>query len=289
MTDLSGIVRDLPEAEYHARPELSSTEVRLLLQSPRKYLYRKENPPLIEPIPAFTIGKAVHSLVLGAGEHPQIIPDDILASNGAASTKAAKEWVAEVESTGGTWMKQDAYDKVTGCAEAVLADPDAKELLDRPGASEVSLFADLDGVPCRCRFDFLPDAGAGRRIAVDLKTTKDANPLGTQGFVKSIAQYEYAIQRAFYLDILKELTGESGELVYIAVEPEPPYLISVVQLDAHWREIGHQKADHGRELWSTCTATGEWPNWVGYTGGVTQVAPPFWYVADHEESEGDIQ
>lgn len=283
-----GIYPDIPEAIYHRRPELSSTEVRLLLESPKRYRYRKDNPPLLDDRPAFTVGKAVHALVLGEGTLPEVIPDDLLSSNGAASTNAAKAWIAEVESRGGSWMKRDAYEQVVGCAESVLADPDGRELLDRPGTSEVSLFAEVDGVPSRCRFDFLPDSGAGRRIAVDLKTTKDANPIGTRGFVKSLAQYEYAIQRAFYLDILNELTGEDAELVYIAVEPSPPYLMSVVQLGPKWREIGHQKADMGRELWQKYTAVDEWPNWVGYEGGVTQVEAPFWYVADHEEAEGEI-
>lgn len=288
MTKLEGIIRDLDEATYHARPELSSTEARLLLDSPAKYRWRKDNPPLIDPIPAFTVGKAVHSLVLGAGDHPEIIPTELLASNGAVSTKAAKEWVAEVETAGRTWMKADAYQLVIGCAEAVLGNPDARELFDRPGDSEVSLFAEVDEVACRCRFDFLPAAGAGRRIAVDLKTTRDANPTGTHGFVSSLAKYEYAVQRAFYLDILKQVTGEDAELVWVAVEPEPPYLLSVVQLGAQWREIGHAKAYLARELWARCTAADEWPAWVDYKGGVTQVEAPTWYVLDWEAPEGDI-
>jgi len=280
VSEYSGIVADLDESIYHRLDELSSTEARMLLQSPAKYRYRKTNPPLMEPRDVFDVGSAIHAKVLGVGAPVRVLdyPD--------WRSKAAREDRDLARQSGETPVLQSQYEEIEHIAEAVLAEPTAREVLDRPGIREASIFAAVDEVPCRGRFDFLPDAGAGRRIAVDLKSTQDASPYQ---FTRSVAKFEYAIQRAWYLDALKAVTGEDGEMVFVAVEKEPPYLVAVHQLDPHWREIGHQKADLARDLYKQYVTADVWPNWPGDEGGVHVLSAPFWYVAEHEEAEGEIQ
>lgn len=276
----------MPEHIYHARPELSSTEARLLLESPAKYRWKKDHPPLIAPLKKFDIGSAVHAKTLGTGYEAVVIPDDILASNGAASTTAAKKFIEEARAGGKIPLKQAEFEPIDAAAEAVLAHPGARQLFTQPGTAEVSVFAtDPDtGVEVRGRFDFLPTdstLGAPSRVAVDLKTAADASP---DGFTKSIANYNYDVQRAWYLDALRWETGETAELVFVAVEKEPPYLVGVYQLPTVWVEMGVTKARAARKRYAECVASGVWP---GYGDGVHLLSPPNWLIYKHEEEYGN--
>jgi hypothetical protein len=282
VTEVAGIVKGMPEAEYHSRPELSSTEARLILDSAAKYRYKKDHPPLVNPSKKFDIGSALHSKVLGTGYEAVVIPTDLLASNGALSTTKAKEFVARARAKGLIPLKAEDFEPVAAMAEAVLANPTARAILEQPGAAETSVFAQVDGVNVRARFDFLPDQGERRRIGADVKTTRDASE---RGFTRSIADYGYDVQRQWYLDALNATTGPmpvglEPELVFIAVEKEPPYLNAVYQLPTVWTEMGRVKAERARKVFAECTESGFWP---GYSTEVTLVTPPTWYVYQHEE------
>lgn len=282
-----GLVIDhaMPEATYHARPELSSTEARLLLESPAKYRWKKDNPPLIVPSKKFDIGSAIHAKTLGTGYEAVVIPDDMLATNGAISTNAAKEFVEQARAEGKIPLKESEFQPIADAAEAVLAHRGARQLFTQKGTAEVSVFATdpTTGIPTRARFDFLPDTfslGAPSRVAVDLKSCVDASP---DGFTKSIANYNYDVQHAWYLDTLRWETGETAEMVFVAVEKEPPYLVAVYQLPTMWVEMGAKKAKVARVRYAECLESGVWP---GYSEDPLLLSPPNWLIYKHEEEYG---
>lgn len=280
------IVMGLGEEIYHSHSALSSTEARLILESPAKYRYAKDNPPFIQPSKKFDVGTAVHSKVLGTGYEAVVIPTEVLASNGAISTKEAKAFVEQARADGKIPLKAEEFEPIDKQAEAVLAHPAASQLFAQPATAEVSVFAtDVEsGVNVRGRFDFLPNdftLGAPSRVAVDLKTARDASP---RGFTKSIAEYGYDVQRAWYLDALKTITGEDAELVFVAVEKEPPYLVGVYQLPTIWVEMGRTKARRARQIFAESTTTGVW---AGYSDGVELLSPPTWLIYKHEEENGN--
>lgn len=270
------IVYNMPDNEYHSRPELSSTEARLLLQSPAKYRWRKDNPPLIDDSPKFDIGKAVHAKVLGQGADVVVVNADDW------RTKAAREAREDARAQGKAPLLTREFEAVNTMAESVLAHPTARALLSQPGDSEVSLFANVDGVPCRARFDFLPRPAGRRIVAADLKTTTDASPAA---FEKSVATYGYDTQAAWYLDLHAAITGDdTAAFTFVAIEKEPPYLVAVYQLPTQWLEMGATKTIHARKLWTECTSTGVWP---GYANEVRLLIPPTWAVYQHEEKYGE--
>lgn len=269
---MEGVVEGLSDAEYHAHAALSSTEARLLLQSPAKYRWRKDNPPLIDDSPKFDIGKAVHAKVLGAGADVVVVDADDW------RTKAARDAREEARAAGKAPLLTREFEAVNAMSESVLAHPTARALLSQPGAAEVSAFTEVDAVPVRARFDYLPTRSDKRTVAADLKTTVDASK---RAFESSVARYEYAVQRGWYLDILQAITGETdAELVFIAVEKEPPYLVAVYQLPTVWAEKGHVMAARARALWAECTASAEWP---GYPREVQLLDEPVWHVFQYEE------
>lgn len=280
------IVQDMPEWEYHSRPELSSTEARLILESPARYRWAKDHPPLVPPSKKFDVGSAVHSKALGTGYEAVVIPADVLASNGAISTTAAKEFVADARAKGLIPLKADEFEPIAAQAEAVLAHAGARQLFAQTADAEVSVFAtDPDGVEVRGRFDFLPSSfalGTPSRVAVDLKTTIDASP---KGFTKAIANYNYDVQRAWYLDALHWSTGETAEMVFVAVEKTAPYLVGVYQLPTMWVEMGRVKAAEARRKFAECMESGVWP---GYSDDVQLLSPPTWLVYEHEERYANV-
>lgn len=273
MTDtLTGIIPDLPEAEYHARPELSSTGARLLLDSPARFHHRQTHP---EPTrKEFDVGSAVHSKVLGVGAPIAVIPGGILASNGAASTTAAKEFIAAERAKGNIPVKEAEADEIDAMTEAVLAHPEARRLFEQSGISEASVFAtDPDtGVDMRCRFDYLPDFTVDDPCAVDLKTSaRSASP---DAFAKTVAEHRYDIQQEFYLPIYAAVTGDfTMPMKFVVVEKEAPHLVGVYSLAREFAEMARRKVQLALNLYAACSAADEWP---GYPINPDPIQPPTW-------------
>ena len=179
MTNYDGLVFGLDEQIYHRQPGLSSTGAKQILQSPAHYKHYIFQPEASKD--AFDLGAAVHAKVLGAGAQIAVYPDgtgperfeydgaelnNVLASNGAISTKAAKAFEADARDRGLIPVKRVTARVVDIMAESVLSNPTVKALL-ASGDPEVSMFApDPDtGVALRGRLDW-----HGPRL-VDLKTT----------------------------------------------------------------------------------------------------------------------
>ncbi|WP_396657164.1 PD-(D/E)XK nuclease-like domain-containing protein [Microbacterium oxydans] len=267
------IINDMSDIDYHNHPALSSTGARTLLPefkgSPAKYQHKLGRR---YDSPAFDLGKAVHARVLGVGAQAVAYPDDVLASNGAASTKAAKEWAESIRVDGGVPMKADDLRPISRMAEAVLAHPAARRLLEAATAREVSVFADVDGVPTRCRFDAL-----GGGYGIDLKTS--ARPVDADTFSREVFEYGYHFQQEFYRDTYRASEDEFIAFAFIAVEKTGPHLVAVHQLDFEYEQIGKRLAKDARRIYAECSESGMWP---GHPEDIQLVSPPAWAI-DHEE------
>jgi hypothetical protein len=267
-----GMYDGIPEVIYHALPGLSSTGIKRMLHAPALYRWHADHPS--PPKKTFDLGHAVHARVLGVGLPVAVIPEDLLAANGATSTKAAKAFVAEARAAGKTVLKPDEYAEVTAMADAVLGHPDAGPLLTdaRP---EVSILWDdpLTGVRCRGRLDYWHESA---NVAVDLKSARSADP---QRFARHATEYGYPEQGAHYQTGTALLTGRgtAPRFIHVLVEKEPPYLVSVVELDADFLAIAYDRVRYAIDLYADCCATGRWP---GYGDGIHRIQPPAWYRAD---------
>lgn len=276
---MNGIVHDLDEATYHARPELSSTGARMLLPefkgSPKKFQWALTHKRTSR---AFDVGHAVHAKVLGVGAGIITYPDEDLTPSGNPSTKAATvAWEAEQREAGLTVVSPADLARVDAMAESVLAHPTARLFLEVCTMREVSVFADVDGVPCRARFDALSEATRNGVYGVDLKTTEDATKTG---FESSVKRYGYDVQVAHYDATLKAATGHGVDrFLLVAVEKSGPYEVAVFELPELWRQMGAVKAAEARRIYKECTESGVWP---GYDTEVTYLDPPAWAVVDFE-------
>jgi hypothetical protein len=268
---LAGIVEDMPENEYHAHPALSSTGARKLLETPATFKHYLDTPE--KPKSEFDLGTLVHARVLGVGAQAAVYPDDVLASNGAASTTAAKTWAAEQRAAGLIPVKADVAAEVTAMTEAVLAHREARRLLEQDGQRESSLFANdpETGVEIRARFDLYADECA------DLKTARDASP---KGFTRAVFDHRYDVQQEHYLKTRELVTGDRPPFRFIVVESAAPFLVGVYALNEQWQEIGDVWAAHARRLYQMCSKEDIWP---GYGNEIHELIPPMGLIYEHQE------
>jgi len=288
MSKLEGIVHDLDEATYHAHPALSSTGARLLLPefkgSPKKFQWAQSHPRASR---TFDVGHAVHTKVLGVGAGIITYPDEHLTPSGNPSTKAATvEWEQEQRAAGLTVVSPGDAERVDAMAEAVLAHESARPLFEVAVNREVSVFADVDGVPCRARFDALSDETRRGILAVDLKSTDDATDAG---FTHSVRKFGYYVQEPWYRDVYLAAMGRPvDEFWFVAVEKSGPFEVAVVSIEEFWVGMGRTAAARARSVFAECTASGVWP---GYDPKPRELTAPAYVVIEHEMQyeNGEIQ
>jgi len=274
-----GVYDGLNEAVYHADtalaagfgPSLSSTGAKRILHAPAAFKWEQENPSYERK---FNVGTAVHSIVLGVGDGAIEYPEEFITKSGAISSKAeVKEWEKAQRENGLVPLKRAQIHAVRETANAVLAHPVAGKVL-AAGKPEQSIYAtDSDtGVTMRGRIDWL----RGNAV-IDLKTTgQSAHPWR---FAKTCADFGYDLQAAWYLKILAAL-GYPTDIPYlhVVVEIEPPYLVSVVQLDDESLAAGWAQAERALEIYARCVETDDWP---GYPEEITPITLPAYHLNKH--------
>ncbi|OOF51423.1 exodeoxyribonuclease VIII [Rodentibacter genomosp. 1] len=239
------VLENMSNAEYHAHSAISKSGLDLIDKSPAHYFYREK-----KSTPAMIFGSAFHDLVLLPDKFTQlycVMPEEL-----NLRTKEGKVFKEKVESENLTVLSYTDYQHIEKMKESLLNHPMADKLLAQ-GKPEISIFwRDSIGVECRCRPDFLNNSG----IIVDLKTTTDASPTG---FAKSIANFRYHVQDAYYSNGYFHAFGEPPKgFVFIAIEKEPPYAIGVYTLDDIAKIEGENRFKANLETYKNALETNQW-------------------------------
>ena len=268
----AGIYSDMPEDVYHADPvpggSLSCSGAKKLLppSCPAKFKWDHDHPR--KPTAAMEFGTATHKLVLGVGA------DVIVVDAENWRTKVAQEEAKEARAAGKVPLLAAEYAEAAAVADAVRAHPVAGRLFDSDyGAPEQSLFwQDPEtGVWLRSRLDWLPFATRNRMIITDLKKAKSSEP---QAIAKAMADYRYFMQASFYVDGVRALGYDNDPaFVFVFVEPEPPYLVTVGQLDDEAMDAGRDLNRQAIERYRDCKESDVWP---GYTSEIVSISLPPW-------------
>ncbi|WP_236036414.1 PD-(D/E)XK nuclease-like domain-containing protein [Rhizorhabdus histidinilytica] len=268
----------IPSADYHAdpapEPSLSATLAKLLLgRSPlHAWMQSPRLNPDCKPIhkKTFDIGRAAHRAVLGCGDDYVTIPADMLASNGEASTAAAKSFIADARDRGLTPLKADEVEQIEAMRDIAHARLHEYGIEIDPDRSELCAVTKIDDVWCRAMFDHVP---ADPRLPIlDFKTCEDASPAAC---LRAILNYGYHIQYGHYLDVWKAVTGEDRRFAFVFQEKSQPNEVSVIGLSGSFAGMAQRRAARARKLWGECVTTNKWP---GYPVGIYQIDPPNWLV-----------
>ena len=276
-----GVYEGIPNAEYHCGPGISKSGLDLVHRSPMHYHAVVTAANDRTPTAAQELGTAAHALIL----EPGVFADSyVLAPKFDRRTKEGKAASAEfdAENEGKICLQPEAWEQLHAMASAVHSHQAAHALLTScPGEAEKSVYwiDATTGVLCRCR----PDWWRDDFIIPDLKTTEDASP---EGFAKSMANYRYDVQAAFYMDGIQAATGKRPKsFVFIAVEKKPPYAVGVYVLDSESLELGRAQYQHDLRIFAECERTGEWP---GYGDKIQTISLPAWHANKNSHLMGAV-
>ncbi len=257
----------LSNEQYHSSEGISNSGLTLIDRSPSHFKASRS-----EPTRAMEIGTAIHCAIL----EPEIYQRDYRVidceSRASAIYKAACK-----ERDSSLVLTQSEGDKVSGMHDSFYAYGPARGFMDMPGHNELSVYAKdpETGVLVKCRFDRLLDCG----IAVDLKKTQDARP---EAFTRSIDNYRYYVQAAFYMDVYKWATGEDLQSFnFAAIEEAAPHGCRVYPIDALSIEFGRMAYRSALNTYADCLAADKWP---GYTEEVQEIGISNWLVSKFEDS-----
>lgn len=257
---MNEIIYNLPAGQYHSTKALSKSGLDQFRKSPAHFRAWQDGETRKESSPALEFGTAVHMAIL----EPHLFTDMYAKFVGDRRTKEGKATYEALINTGKTPLNEDQWQSVTGAAAAVHAHPKAALLIDKI-KPEVSVFADW-GTKVKARID-----GLAEDYIIDVKTTQDASP---RAFAKSIAQFNYHVQAAWY----QRITG-INRFIFIAVEKEAPFGVACYELDQQAIDHGNAIIDENLKLFVECEQLNSWPC---YSSGLQTLSLPAWALKQTE-------
>lgn len=239
--------------EYHARPELSASMLKVFADSPRLFYKRfVERTISDEPSPAMILGRLAHAAILEPHlleGHCIRIPREVLNEQGHRRGKAWTEFKQANE--GRVLLGDDDYNRIKAMFDAVYANEFAARLLRSDGEAEATILWNIGEQPLRSRLDrLLPN------IIVDIKTCREGT---ARDFARSsFWPLRYALQAAFYQDAAESLDGVRRRFLFVCVESNEPYRAFVCEPSEEALEVGRNEYRVALEMIEECRRTGDW-------------------------------
>ena len=272
------LITDIENGPYHAGPGISKSILDLFAQyTPARAKWIWDHPEEKATSPAFTLGTAVHAIVLESSTFlERYIESPTFAGTG--SVKAKADFLASCAEHGITPLAPEVWKKTHAMREAVRRSDDACALLESGFAEVSGYWIDKDtGALCRCRPDFLTDgeyenaAGIRARVVVDLKTAQHAS---MSEFAKASARFRYHVSDAFYSKGMAAIhDGLYFHYWFLVVETEPPHGVAIYELDQDSKRLGAVIAKHDLALIKQCMVNDDWP---AYPKGARVISLPKW-------------
>lgn len=258
-----GIYPEISNEAYHAGPGISKSGLWTIHSStPAHYKF----PPPREENKNFSMGEAIHLAILEPEKFEDIVyrgPEDRRGNK----WKDAQEYCGI---DGKLLLTSGDYDDVLTIRDAVHADAWLNSIItggERMIEASGYWIDEETGVLCRCRPDlYRRDLG----VILDVKSTASAGP---SDFAKSVVNFGYHGQEAFYTDGMRALGQQVDAFVFVAVEKASPYAKAVYELPPSIVEEGRAIIRKSLNTYAECLRTNNWP---AYADGVQELAFPKW-------------
>jgi exodeoxyribonuclease VIII len=269
------MTKQLSNADYHADPAVSKSDLDAAHQSGRHFFDKKNGLPR-PSTPNFNFGTGFHALAL---------PGESLDSVAVRMPEGMKKTTKE----GKAFVAEHAGKIIFNSTDAHCLDQMMLSLREHPvssalvngelaGKSEQSFFATEPetGLEVKCRPDFMLNDGS---LIIDLKTTTDASP---KGFQKSLVSFRYFVQAAWYLDVVELATGKRPEgFLFVAVEKQRPFSTGVYVADEEMIKIGRE---HAMEDLRNIAKWKAEDNYPGYSDRAEMISLPKWMLPKEDGS-----
>lgn len=240
------IHENMPQDEYFAIDAASNSGLKLVLRSPAHFKYREEK----AATPAMAMGTALHMAIL---EPERFNAHYVVAEAEDKRSAYYKGLVKDVGVDRVITLKDQR--KLIGMQQAAYRNKRFARYMQQPGRNELSVVTTdpATGIQIKCRFDRMGDSN----FALDVKTCQDSR--GSE-FAKSISNYGYYMQVAFYEHVWLCETGERlKEFPLIAIEGESPHGVICHDLDEIALELGRIHYREALETYARCMDSGVWP------------------------------
>jgi len=263
--DKPGVISGLPIDSYHsdccAGPSISSSGLREIAPPdgcPLKYWdnsYLNPDRAPEEPKDHFSLGKAVHTLLLGE--------DDFRAIYSVRPTKFkdwrtndAKEWRESQIKAGKVVLVPEHLEQIEGMANRVANDRTFVDHL-RGDIERSIIYQDRTGVWVKARPDSIP----ADTVIADLKTTADASE---RGCLNAIKKFGYHQQMALISTAIHEVMGyQVTDHVLLFIEPKRPHAYNIKPLDNQYIWYGKRQNRAALNIFAECLQSGFWPTYYG--------------------------
>ena len=265
------IIPSLPEKTYREIAAINFSQIRdyYSCNTPHHFFHTclALNRPERAQTPAMSFGTAFHRRILEPDLYSktfEVIPDDT-----RANTITGKKLLAEVSVSGKTPLKASIAKAIEIMAQTIASHPGARYLLSK-GTPELSIFWAHEENQLKGRLDWVNHEA---KVIVDLKTTLIADAEDPRGFPKVVREGYYDLQAAFYTWGLKEIAKEDYTFVFIAIEKEYPYAVSLATLQPSDLEKAHQENLEAIEKISSARQSHIYP---GYGDNIHTLILPTW-------------
>lgn len=261
----------MADAAYHAIDGASASRMKAMRRSPAHMLAMNSS----SRSPALEFGTAFHTAVLEPFSFDELyyqLPEGI--DRRTSAGKAVYQTMLDTN-IGKTCLSSADWSAIKGMTDAVMAQPVVCDMLQSRTETEVSLFWESLGCPCKARIDAY---SLEHRAIIDLKTTQDAS---RDAFSRSVAQFGYHIQAAWYMSAMRLAGFDVETMVFVAVEKSAPFGVACYTLDDQAIAEGEREIARLMPMYANCRATG---NWEGYDPTIQTISIPRWAIRAEEDS-----
>ena len=253
------VIDDLSFEDYQLLAPLNNSLLNFMARSPAHFKQERDN-PTERKTDALRFGTLAHCGVLEEDsifERYERIPpfEKQIDSKNPRATKRYKEQLAEFKDTISPKIAVtiDEFDRMLGVVRSVKQH--ANVFIDGRAESVLIWREEETGIWCKARLDYLRwhrDTGT----IYDFKTSRDCRDFG-----RSIANYGYDRQAAFYLRGCQTLGLDVRSFWFVVAETEAPFGVMAAQLDPVTLADGDQQVRQLLLKVNECEAKQDWPSY----------------------------
>lgn len=269
---MAQLIRNLADADYRIAPGIGSTDLKNFYHSPGKYDYERRS---VSSDQVLINGSAGHVKIL----EPDTFDKHYVCINGSPrkDSKLFKDF--EEANPGKIILKEPDWVPLEKMRDSVLSNKDAANLMSA-GHSEVSVFWEHKGYPCKGRIDWLRPLPGQGYCHVELKTTaKDVWPIAD--FERQADKNFWDFQAGWYQEGLHQNGIVVTATVFIWVQNKPPYNCTVIEMDQTWVQSGRNQAKQTMDQLVQWKAQPEEERWNQHPKGIHYADKPKWSVREY--------
>ncbi|MEM7165981.1 MAG: PD-(D/E)XK nuclease-like domain-containing protein [Planctomycetota bacterium] len=255
-TPKDGVHRGVPFWQYRGWDAINNSSLGAAKQS--MLHYRMQEP--LKDTPSLKLGRLVHEMALepeNALRNYVVLPDltEGIKAKRPKATNEYKNRLAEFQELheDKEIVTQEEYDQMVGCLRSLRSNARFREYMNGADYELSILWVDeTSGLRCKARLDICKPG----ELIGDIKTTQDAS-----AFEKSIANFDYHRQAAFYMDGAVAVGLDPKEFCFVPVEKTPPFGCRAAPMAGEAILVGREMYQSALQRIAEAEAADVWPSY----------------------------